>query len=248
MFEIEQIRREKLESLQLERLKKIVAWAYEKSTFYQKAFRRHGVAPDDIQSLNDVCKLPFVTSEDIRGNESDILTLPLSGIVRVSRLGGIKKFYTKGDIRNSVEMLIRAFISTYVLRGSTVSLEGDLSDSRLLDVLYALESIGATVVLPGTENSGVDVTVRLKEDIVSYKNFNLFAPPEIGHAGLLYPCEAGYHVQEDHFLIEILNDELVVTALTAQAFPLIRYRTRQSAEKIFEPCPCRRTFTRIQLR
>ena len=249
MFEIEKIRREELEILQLERLKKIVTWAYEKSAFYQKSFQNHGVTPDNIQSLADVSKLPFVTSEDIRGNELEFLTLPLSSVVRISRCGEFTNFYTKDDIRNNVEMIIRALVSSNIFRGSTVEISGNLSDSRNLDILYALESIGATVVLRG-ENFSVDKIIGVTEELsnsfnTTSKIFNLYALPEIGNAGLLCPCGAGYHVQEDNFLVETLNDELVITTLTAQARPLIRYRTRQKVKIINEPCKCGRTFKRI---
>ena len=241
--QMEKIRREELEILQLERLKKIVAWAYEKSLFYQKSFRKHNVKPEDIQTLADVDKLPLLTKEDFRGNESDFLTLPLSSVLRVSQFDGVTKFYTRGDIRNNVEMLIRSFMAANILRGSIVGIAGDLSDGRLLDALYALESIGATVVFG--KNFGVDMTVRITENFLTYKDFKLFAPPEIGHAGLFCSCEFGRHVQEDNFLIETLDGELVITTLTAQAMPLIRYRTGQAVKTIDVPCPCGRTFTRI---
>ena len=242
MFEIEQIRREELEILQLERLKKIIAWAYDKSAFYKNAFRSHGVTPDDIQSLVDVDKLPFLTREELRGNEFEILTLPLSSIVRISHLSGLTRFYTRSDVRNNVEMMVRCLMAAEVLRGSIVSLRGDLSDSRLLDVLYALESIGATVVLK--EGFSVDTVVELAEDTLTFKGFKLHAPPE---GSFLYQCRKSYHVQEDNFLLEIVSGELVITTLTAQAQPLIRYKTGQAAKKICEPCSCGRTFTRITL-
>ena len=94
----------------------------------------------------------------------------------------------------------------------------------------------------------------------STKIFNLFAPPELGHASLLYQCAdtTAHHVQEDCFLIEILRfgsdeviaeddcmGELVLTELTAQAMPLIRYRTGQAVRRVNEPCRCGRTFRRI---
>ena len=255
MFDIEQISRADLESLQLERLKKIVAWAYEKSSFYQKSFRSHGVAPEDIQTLADIDKLPLLTREEIFSVDAqEFLTLPLSSVVRVSELGGLKKFYTRGDIRNAVELMARSLLAMKILRGTTVGLAGDLSDSRLLDVLYALESIGATVVLGGEKIFDCDVIISARpfglsvvKKFSEQKVFELFAPPEIGHAGLLCPCEFGCHVQEDNFLIEILDGQLVLTTLTAQALPLIRYATGHAAEKFFEPCACGRTFARIRI-
>lgn len=313
--QVEQIRRNELDILQLERLKKIVAWSYDKSAFYRRSFQKCGVVPEKIQTLSDVSKLPFVTREELRTVDAlEFLTLPLSSIVRINhcneRAGQIANLYTKGDIRNNVEMMIRCLMAADVLRGSVVGIQGDFSDSRFLDALYALESIGATVVPLSTdyrqwldlmELFSVDtiistpqlimqLIIRLQadgKDIIDYpiskifclnslnifntlqrhieertaaKIFNLFAPHELGHAGMLYQCSASpaQHAQEDHFLIELVkfgsdeviteNDcmgELVVTTLTAQALPLIRYRTGQAVRRLGEPCSCGRSFIRI---
>jgi len=51
---VEKMDRETLENLKLERLKKIVDWAYEKSSFYKKSFDNANLKPDDIKSLADV--------------------------------------------------------------------------------------------------------------------------------------------------------------------------------------------------
>lgn len=234
----------------MERLKKIIAWAYEKSAFYRRSFQSHNVAPDDIQSLSDISKLPILTRAQLRSVDAfEFLTLPLSSIVRINDFGGLTKFYTVGDIRNNVEMLARTFMAANVLRGSIVGIAGDLSDSRLLDALYALESIGATVIpLKSSrlaEKFGVETLVTTSQEFLqaelqtvtkifymnedfrppqaatSAKIFNLYAPPEIGHAGLL---DVSGQFREDHFLIERAEDELIITTLTAQALPLIRFK------------------------
>ena len=189
--------------------------------------------------------MPFLTPADLRGVDAmDFLTLPLSSVVRISNCGGFTKFYTKGDIRSNVEMAIRALVAAGVLRGSTVGIDGDLSDSRLLDVLYALESIGATVVLRGAFH--VDKIIALTEDL--NESSKVYAPSTLGNAGMIYRCEAAnYHVQEDYYLPEVVDGELVLTALTARASPLIRLRTGQPIRLIDEPCQCGRSFRRITL-
>jgi phenylacetate-CoA ligase len=67
----------------------------------------------------------------------------------------------------------------------------------------------------------------------------------------------GMHVQEDHFLVECLHPEtlapvpegergeLVFTTLTKEAFPLLRYRTRDLSALHRDPCPCGRTGVRM---
>ncbi len=68
----------------------------------------------------------------------------------------------------------------------------------------------------------------------------------------------GLHVNEDHFLVEVVDPdglepvppgetgELVVTTLTKEAFPLVRYRTRDLTSLVAEPCPCGRTSVRLR--
>ena len=313
--QMEKIRREELEILQLDRLKQQVAWVYEKSEYYHRTFKKRGVKPADIQSLSDVRRLPFVTTAQLRRLDAmEFLTLPLSSILRINHhdelFGKITNLYTKGDIQSNVAMMIRCLAAANVLRGSVAGIQGDLTDSRFLDALYALESLGVTVVPFGAnfrrwmefmDSFSIDTLVstpqlvmqliiqmqteernltdyplskvicinttniqnpmqRLLEERTSTTFFNLFAPPEIGNAAMIFQCEdrIGQHVQEDHYLFELLkfdsdevieeNDcmgELVITTLTAQAIPLIRYRTGQAVRRMSEPCYCGRTFARI---
>lgn len=58
--QIETISRHELNQLQLERLKEIVRFAYENSPYYKRAFDQAGVSPDDLQTLADLQKFPFV--------------------------------------------------------------------------------------------------------------------------------------------------------------------------------------------
>ncbi len=70
-------------------------------------------------------------------------------------------------------------------------------------------------------------------------------------------CQHGLHVNEDHFIVEVIDPatgkplpygekgELVFTTITKEAFPLLRYRTRDIAILYPEPCACGRTFTRM---
>lgn len=64
--EIETMPREELESLQLERLKKVAKRVYERIPFYKNAFDEAGVKPEDIQSLEDIQKFPFTIKQDLR--------------------------------------------------------------------------------------------------------------------------------------------------------------------------------------
>jgi phenylacetate-CoA ligase len=69
-----------------------------------------------------------------------------------------------------------------------------------------------------------------------------FGVPEILDPGIALECSAGrMHVQEDHFLAEICDGELVLTSLAREAVPLLRFRTRVSASLERVKCVCGRT-------
>jgi phenylacetate-CoA ligase len=71
-------------------------------------------------------------------------------------------------------------------------------------------------------------------------------------------CKKGMHINEDHFFPEIINPdtgevlpdgmegELVLTTLTKEAQPTLRYRTRDITRLIYEPCECGRTLVRME--
>ncbi len=99
--------------------------------------------------------------------------------------------------------------------------------------------------------------IHEKLGITATDNYGL---SEIMGPGVAGECSElnGLHLNEDHFLAEIINPdtlehvepgevgELVLTTLTKEAFPMIRYRTRDLTRFIPEPCACGRTFTRMQ--
>ena len=88
---------------------------------------------------------------------------------------------------------------------------------------------------------------------------DMYGLSEMGGPGVAFEClcKAGMHVNEDHYLAEIVDretlkpvpegtvGELVFTTLSRRAQPLIRYRTRDLCSLIYEPCECGRTFARM---
>jgi phenylacetate-CoA ligase len=97
------------------------------------------------------------------------------------------------------------------------------------------------------------------EDRLGLVALDVYGLTEIIGPGVAVECQEkqGLHVWEDHFLAEVIDPEtgeqlppgsygeLVVTTLTKQGMPLIRYRTRDITAIIEEPCPCGRTHRRI---
>ncbi len=74
-----------------------------------------------------------------------------------------------------------------------------------------------------------------------------FGIGELLDPGLCVECEQGrFHVHEDHFFVEVCDGELVITTLLREALPLLRYRTRVTAELRREKCACGRTGALLQ--
>ena len=86
--DVETMSRTQLEALQLERLKKTVRHCMN-AEFYQKKFKELGITPDDIQSLDDVRKLPFTSKEDLRENYPfGLACVPLKECTRLHSSSG----------------------------------------------------------------------------------------------------------------------------------------------------------------
>ncbi len=106
---------EELKKLQLERLKWTVNHAYNNSEFYRKKFDEAGVKPEDIQSLEDIEKLPFTTADDLRaGYPFPLRSVDFRDIVRIhasSGTTGKRKIlcYTQKDIDDWLYMFARCY-------------------------------------------------------------------------------------------------------------------------------------------
>ncbi len=106
-------------------------------------------------------------------------------------------------------------------------------------------------------------TEKMRDEIekaLNIKAFNIYGLSEIMGPGVAMECDEvrdGMHIYEDHFLVETIDPktgetlpagsegELVFTTLTKEAFPLIRYRTRDICRLDPTPCRCGRTHRRM---
>ncbi|MBR5366749.1 MAG: phenylacetate--CoA ligase [Clostridia bacterium] len=105
-------------------------------------------------------------------------------------------------------------------------------------------------------------TEEMRHDIeekLGLKAYDIYGLTELSGPGVAFECEEqrGMHINEDHFIAEIIDPvteevlpygskgELVFTAITKEAFPMIRYRTRDICVLRDEPCSCGRTHIRM---
>lgn len=107
---------------------------------------------------------------------------------------------------------------------------------------------------PWTEEMRRDI-----EKMLGIKAYDIYGLTETSGPGVAYECSAqkGMHINEDHFLAEIIDPdtgevlpegskgELVFTSLDKEAFPLLRYRTRDICVLTREKCSCGRTHVKM---
>ena len=112
---IECMDRESLRKIQSIRLRKIVEHVYHNTPFYRKKMQELGITPDDINSIDDIGKLPFTTKYDLRDNYPfGLCAVPMSQIVRIHASSGTTGKptvvgYTRKDLSTWSECLSRAF-------------------------------------------------------------------------------------------------------------------------------------------
>ena len=103
---------------------------------------------------------------------------------------------------------------------------------------------------------------EMRQDIqntLGIKAYDIYGLTELSGPGVAFECSAqsGMHINEDHFIAEIIDPEtgevlpdgqqgeLVFTSITKEAFPLLRYRTRDICVLHHEDCPCGRTHVKM---
>ncbi|OQD58098.1 putative coenzyme F390 synthetase [Methanobrevibacter arboriphilus JCM 13429 = DSM 1125] len=111
--EAECMSREELREIQLKKLQKIVKKAYENVPYYNKKYTKLGVFPEDIETLEDINKLPFTTKDDLReGYPFGMFAVPPKEIVEVHSSSGttgkpVVSGYTRKDLDNWSEIMAR---------------------------------------------------------------------------------------------------------------------------------------------
>ena len=314
--ESERMSREELVKLQNERLLKQVRHAWEDVPYYRKKMEAQGVTPDDVKSLADLHKLPFLSKADLRqAYPYGLMGKPLKDCVRIQSTSGttgqrVVAFYTQHDIDIWEDMCARAIVAAggtdedvvqvsygYGLFTGGPGLNGGSHKVGSLTIpassgntdrqIMFIKDLSATI-LCCTPSYAAFIGERMKEmgmgpddiplkagifgaeawseemrrDIeatMGIKAYNIYGLTELGGPGVSFECSAqqGMHVNEDYFIAEIIDPEtgevlpegsqgeLVFTALEKEAFPLIRYRTRDICSLTREPCSCGRTHVRM---
>ncbi len=171
------------------------------------------------------------------------------------RLGAAVIPVSGGQTRRQI-MLIQDFGPTVICCTPSFALYlAEVGRDMGVDFAKTRLRIGIFGAEPWTEGMRQEIEKRLHLDAL-----DIYGLSEILGPGVAIECveaKSGLHIFEDHFLPEIINPatlatepagetgELVITTLTKEAFPLLRYRTRDVTSLSYAPCKCGRTIARI---
>ena len=313
--EIETMPYPQLRQLQNDRFMKQIKHVWEDVPYYRQKMIDHGVTIDDIKSIDDLHKLPFLTKADLReAYPYGLKGKPLSECVRIQSTSGttgkrVVAFYTQHDVDLWEDCCARAIMAAggtnedvcqvaygYGLFTGGPGLNGGshkvgcltlpMSSGNTDRQMQFMTDLGATILCctpsyaaylaESIHEKGLRDQIKLKagifgaeawsedmrhdiEDKLGIKAYDIYGLTETSGPGVAFECEEqrGMHINEDHFIAEIIDPdtgevlpegskgELVFTAITKEAFPLIRYRTRDICVLSREKCSCGRTHVRM---
>ena len=162
--------RDDMRELQGRRLHKIVDYVYHNVPFYRHKLQEMDIEPDDIQSIDDIVRLPFTTKQDLRDNYPyGLQAAPQSEIVRVHASSGTTGNptivgYTRKDVGVWSECMSRCLTAYGITRDDTFSVAyGYGLFTGGLGAHYGVENLGATVVPASTGNT--EKHLRLIRDL-----------------------------------------------------------------------------------
>ncbi len=167
---IEEMPREDIRRLQYRLLKTLVYRLYSFSAFYHDRMKAAGVHPDDIRTLDDIRKLPFMYKGDLRDNYPDkIFVAGQEDLVRYHVSSGTTGKptvvgYTQNDLNNWTASLARGLVSCGLGRGDVFQVSyGYGLFTGGLGLHYGAERIGATVLPTSVGNT--ERQIELMQDL-----------------------------------------------------------------------------------
>ena len=308
----ETLPRERLEELQIERLRTLLAYLKARVPLY-----RERLAGLDVESLADLRRLPFTNKDDLRDTYPfGLFAVPREEVVRIHASSGTTgKLTVVGYTRADLDLFARVNARCLAMAGAepgmllhnaygyglftgglglhaggerlgmaVVPVSGGMTERQLLliedfrpEVICSTPSYALTLA-QALRDRGVapeEVPLRyavlgaepwteeMRDEIdagLGVRSTNIYGLSEVIGPGVSSECveaRAGAHVNEDHFLPEIVDPDtgeplpegeegvLVLTTLTKEALPLVRYWTGDITSLSSSPCRCGRTLVRM---
>lgn len=154
-------------------------------------------------------------------------------------------------------MLLQDFCPTAISCTPSYALNlAEAADEMGINIRKLPLKLGIHGAEPWTEEMRYELESRLGIDCVDIYGLSEVLGPGVGNECI--EAKSGLHIWEDHFLVECVDvntgkrlpygeeGEIVFTSLTKEAFPVIRYRTRDISVLDPSPCKCGRTHVRMQ--
>ena len=314
--EAETLPRERLQALQVDRLRALIGYVKERVPLYRE--RLAEVEPETVASPADLRRLPFTRKNDLRDTYPfGLLAVPRDELVRIHASSGTTgKLTVVGYTAADVELFAQVNARCLAMAGAepgmvlhnaygyglftgglglhaggerlgmaVVPVSGGMTERQLMliedlrpDVICCTPSYALTLAQAFAERGVGPDELSLRYAVLGAEPWtdgmrreidaglgvlstNIYGLSEVIGPGVSCECvesRAGMHVNEDHFLPEIVDPEtgdplpdgmegvLVFTTLTKQALPLIRYWTGDITSLSSEPCACGRTLVRME--
>lgn len=314
---VETLARDELGALQASRLRALVDYLVQRVPFYRDAFAAVGVTAADIESVDDVIRLPFTYKSDLRDHYPfGLFAVPRERVERIHASSGTTgKPTVVGYTKSDVELFAQVNCRSLAMGGAEPEMMlhnayGYGLFTGGLGLHYGAERLGMTVVpvSGGMTARQITLITDFRPDVIactpSYaltlaqefhrrdispdqislrfaivgaepwseamrveidaglgvRTTNIYGLSEVIGPGVSCECietRDGSHINEDHFLPEVVHPEtgervpegesgvLVFTTLTKQAMPLVRYWTGDIASLSSAPCACGRTLIRM---
>lgn len=219
----ETMSRDEIEALQLARLQETVTRVYAKVQPYREKMDAAGVKPEDIRTLSDLKRLPFVTKQDMRDNYPfGLFAVPKDELVRIHASSGTTgKPTVVGYTRRDLDVWTETVSRIAALGGAT---RQDVAQicfgygmfTGALGLHYGLEKIGAAMVPSSTGNT--------EKQIMFMKDFGttlLVATPSYALRIAEVAMQMGIDPKKDlHVKIGLLGSELLTEAMRAEMHKL----------------------------
>lgn len=219
----ETLSRAEMEAIQLKRLQETVHRVYEKVPFYRAKMEQQKVRPEDIRSLQDLAKLPFITKQDMRDTYPfGLFAVPKDDLVRIHASSGTTGKptvvgYTRRDLKMWTECVSRIAAMGGAAREDVAQIcFGYGMFTGALGLHYGLENIGATMVPSSTGNS--------EKQIMYMKDFGttlLVATPSYALRLAEVAYQMGIDPKKDlQVKIGLVGSELLTDAMRAEMHKL----------------------------
>ncbi|WP_445327060.1 phenylacetate--CoA ligase family protein [Sporosarcina sp. FSL K6-1508] len=160
------MKRDEMESLQLDRLRNTVGAVYKHVDFYREKFEELGIVPEDIRSLDDIAKLPFTNKQDFRDHYPfGLFAVPQEEIVRIHGSSGTSGKptivgYTSDDINVWAEVVARSIVAAGGKRSDTFhNSYGYGLFTGGIGLHYGAEALGMAVVPMSGGNTKRQITM-----------------------------------------------------------------------------------------